>query len=300
MQTDELYTILNDQFQRELSGYIGEKSMDYYYQLLDLAAFPVLHGLRIKTGRKYFQIDTLVLFPQFILIIETKNLTGVVHYQLETGLMYREKLDGRLERFQDPMMQASVQRHHLHNFLQVHNIAPIPIHTLTVFSNPNVILKHPGHEVIPDLLLAQNLLKRVPELRKQYQNEHFSYGELEQIARMLVAAHEPNEKRLVDKFDIHASQVRKGVWCPRCKRNMMDRIERNWLCGTCGLKDPNAHMTAIHEYCTIFGPEFTNLEMREFLRINSKDVMRRLLVGGPFTKIGKSKGAKYMYESGRK
>ncbi|MUV38569.1 hypothetical protein JNUCC1_02423 [Lentibacillus sp. JNUCC-1] len=292
--SDPLHATLNDKLQRERSGFFGERSLDYYYNLLELEAFPVLHGLELHSGTHRFQIDTLILLPNFFPIIEVKNHTGVVHYQSETGILHRENDNGKPQRFNDPVLQASIQRHHLANFLRKANIPPIPIHPLSVFSNPNVILNSTDPNSTPDLILAQNLLKRMPLLKKHYQQNYFTITELEDIARLLVKSHQPKNERIVDKYNISLSQIRKGIWCTNCKQAMMVREKRSCHCRRCGATDPRAHIRALHEYKLLFGPTISNQEAREFLQIESPSMMKHLLTKENYDTIGKYKGRRYI------
>lgn len=62
------------------AGYNGEKALDFTLGFLPEAPYIILHNLRIHDGSGFFQIDTLILSPQFILITEVKNISGTVTY----------------------------------------------------------------------------------------------------------------------------------------------------------------------------------------------------------------------------
>ena len=61
-----------------LAGYHGEQSINYYLNFLPPENYLIMHDLRLKSPRSdtYFQIDTLILHPAFLLIIEVKNFAG--------------------------------------------------------------------------------------------------------------------------------------------------------------------------------------------------------------------------------
>ncbi|WP_194840803.1 nuclease-related domain-containing protein [Filobacillus milosensis] len=280
---------LNDLLVREASGYEGEQSLDYYYGLLDLKEFPILHGLRLNNGDQFFQMDTLILFPNFFLIIEVKNYSGLIRYDVDSGLLTREKKDGVIERFDDPVAQARVQRHQLLKYLLSIHYPQVPIHTLTVFSNPKGILQIEGKT--NDLILSQRLLKRIPELRKYYKKNYLSISELESLGKTLAQHHKPYNRKIIERFNIDRVMIRNGVWCTKCKKRMMVREARSWHCKPCNHSDPNAHIQALIEYREIFGDTITNKEATEFLGSPSRHVTKRLL--SHLKSYGTTKGTVY-------
>lgn len=290
-QSDSLYPKLQDIFSREESGYFGEKSLDYYYDLLNLEPFPILHGLRLPNENKFFQIDTLILFPNVFLLIEVKNYSGIINYQLEKNLLIRQKENGQLERFGDPVVQVNIQRHHLMNLLKEMNVT-IPLHPLVVFSNPNAILQVPNY--VNNLIVAQSLLKKIPEIKKSYSNNHLIHSQLIEIANKLLEKHSPDKTNVIEKYKIEHHQIRNGVWCTNCRKEMMDWQSKNWVCAKCGHRDQNAYIEALKEYKILFGNKINNKLARHFLRLNCPDVTKRLLKKAKLKKLGNYRYTQYI------
>ena len=61
------------------SGYRGELALDYYLHRFNRSENFLLHSLRLQ-HKQNFQIDTVILHPNFILLIEVKNLSGKVNF----------------------------------------------------------------------------------------------------------------------------------------------------------------------------------------------------------------------------
>ncbi|TCT26443.1 nuclease-like protein [Melghiribacillus thermohalophilus] len=289
---DSIYPVLKNIKHRLESGYAGEKSLDYFYEILDLQPFPILHNLRLKNNDKYFQIDTLILFNNFFLIIEVKNYSGIIRYNPDSSLLVREGDNGKLERFSDPFIQAQIQRNHLASFLRKHNLPAIPIHTLIVFSHQAAILEFSRH--IPDMIVSQKLLDRVPELRKQYGSKIYSNQQLVTIGKLLAGASEPQKDRVIDIYSISHNRIKNGVWCTGCRNEMMVRERRNWLCPICFHRDRKAHIPALQDYKWIFGPEITNEKARTFLGVPSRWIIKNLLKRSGLTQIGVKSKTKYI------
>jgi hypothetical protein len=75
---EEIQNALN----KYVSGYREEQSLDYFYRYLPATNLSFLHGIRILHQYYYFQMDTLIITPKFLLIIESKNIAG--HLQFES------------------------------------------------------------------------------------------------------------------------------------------------------------------------------------------------------------------------
>lgn len=59
-----------------MAGYRGEQSLDYYLGFL--TNYFILHDLRLPDRDHHFQLDTLLISPYFILILEVKNISGTL------------------------------------------------------------------------------------------------------------------------------------------------------------------------------------------------------------------------------
>ncbi len=110
---------ITTRFKQEAAGASGEASLDYYLRFLN-SNLPLLHGLRVCDTSFNFQIDTLILFPSFILLIEIKNYAGNLVFHPSSGLLTRE-LSGVMERFSDPTVQVNLQKLQFAQFLAENN-----------------------------------------------------------------------------------------------------------------------------------------------------------------------------------
>ncbi|WP_318506813.1 nuclease-related domain-containing protein [Bacillus sp. T3] len=67
-------SILEELRRNFMSGYNGEKQIDYYLKNLKKENCFIFAGIRLELDGQAFQIDTLIVTPFFILIIESKNI----------------------------------------------------------------------------------------------------------------------------------------------------------------------------------------------------------------------------------
>ncbi|HZG72957.1 MAG TPA: nuclease-related domain-containing protein [Chondromyces sp.] len=59
-------------------GYRGEQAIDYPLSFLSEDKYFILHDVRLLGGHHYFQLDTLILSEYFIVILEVKNISGIL------------------------------------------------------------------------------------------------------------------------------------------------------------------------------------------------------------------------------
>lgn len=77
------YQQISEELGRRQAGYQGEIALDYYLRLLPINKYLILHDLNLPDGDYNCQIDTLLLTPEFALIIEVKNMTGKLIFDTE-------------------------------------------------------------------------------------------------------------------------------------------------------------------------------------------------------------------------
>ncbi|WP_173917877.1 nuclease-related domain-containing protein [Halobacillus sp. Marseille-Q1614] len=99
------YPFIQSTYSRNLAGYEGEKSIDYYLDLLPEEDYLILKDLRIKGEKHYFQMDTILLTCKYILILEVKNFAGSLNLNRNTHQMIRT-YNGVEEAFPDPILQV--------------------------------------------------------------------------------------------------------------------------------------------------------------------------------------------------
>ncbi|WP_079710797.1 nuclease-related domain-containing protein [Paraliobacillus ryukyuensis] len=266
---------LHDLLGKELAGYYGETSLQYYFQLLHLPTSILLYGLRLPGEHNAFQIDALLLTPTVIFIIEAKNIKGIVTFN-EAGQLIRS-LDGIKETYAHPLLQANEQRLHLKKFLVSHNFNDIAVHPIVCFTHSNVILDFEHQQT--DVLTSEQLPNRIRELTNQYKMKKLDRRQLQTVARVLQAHHTDFRGKIIEKYNIPKRHIRKGVWCPSCKRDTMQRYKRTWICPSCGSRDSYAHRQALTEYGLLFKTSIKNSEAREFLAVESSSVVKRMLTG---------------------
>lgn len=279
---------------RELTGLKGERTLDFPLSFLDPNKYRILHQLRLHDQQGYFQIDSLVLQQNFILILEVKNWFGTIVFGPNHQVKRIDDIE-KEEGFPNPVKQAKLQQHRLQRWIRAHYSLKLPIIYLVVIAKPSTLIERAStKDNIPNHVIYSNqLVFEINKLEKRFNDQYISIDELNLIAQKLKQAHVPKSNNVLKNFNIDQTQLIKGVACPRCKRTPMNRIYKKWLCNFCKNESTNAHIEAINDYLLLISNKVTNSQMREFLLIESPYVMKYLLKKASFNYSGNTKGRYY-------
>lgn len=283
---------------RITAGYKGEGALDYYLSFLDEKTYSILHNVRLSTKTYFFQIDTLLLTPSFILIIEVKNISGTILIDPVFRQLIRT-MNGTEEYFPHPEDQAYHQRLQLLNWFQHHKIAFPPIELLVVFTNQNCILKNssfPQNNQSSSIIRTTSLLSRIEQIKSKYSKEQLSKKEIRKIASLINKHHVSPTLDILPSYQIERKELIFGVQCPECTYFYMVRKQRKWYCPHCGTISIHAHQQALQDYALIIGPLISNKDIREFLCISSTSIARKIMQSSNTPSIGTTKDRQYQLE----
>jgi len=135
------YDYFQEMLRRTRAGYAGEKRVDQEWQEIHLQqAYYLLHDVEFEAeGGSIYQIDTLLMSQNFILIVEIKNIAGRVDFMADNHQFIRVTSDGRVDGFRNPFDQVKRHARFLHRLFQMCGLH-IPIEYLVVSANPNMIM----------------------------------------------------------------------------------------------------------------------------------------------------------------
>jgi len=264
---------------KRASGYFGEKSLSYYMDFLDSKTTAILHGLRLPYKNHFFQMDTLILFTSFSLVIETKNWAGAIHVQ-ETGEIIRTYNDLETA-FPCPVQQVKHQCWQLTEWAKINKVTMPPIHYVAVFTNQKMIIQESKH-LSPLLIRSSYLLDHIRKLESSSNKTTVTallIIDLIKLATFLKHSHQDLDlqESSIGKYNLKRGDIYQGVQCPKCQQFSMNRLKRTWECPSCGMTSQTAHVQAIKEYVLLFGRFATSTEIREFLKVEEFGVVRRIL-----------------------
>ncbi|WP_420720465.1 nuclease-related domain-containing protein [Rossellomorea vietnamensis] len=260
------------------AGYHGELSLDYYLNRLPEKEYLILHDLRLFIQSAFFQIDTLILHRNFILILEVKNIAGEIYIDTTYNQMIRN-LNGKIEVFQDPILQSHRQKKDLESWLVERNYPSIPVENIVVFTNPHSHIKNSSqdHSVYQKVIRSAKLPFQIESYFQSHQNPSLSPQQVTKLTKAFLKHHIPQSYNLLKQFNISQSFILHGVYCVQCQSGSMERISGTWRCGRCLSVQKDAHTHALRDYAFLINTFITNKQTREFLKLESTSTARKLL-----------------------
>lgn len=282
-----------DQANRE-AGFHGEQTADFFLNPLPADDYHVVNGLRLIIDHSPFQMDTLLITPNYSLIIEVKNLSGKIIYDAANDQFIQMK-DGVEKRIRNPMAQVYRQRFLLGKWFHQHNFPPAPMECLVVNSNQNTIFKMEpeNHDIFKGIIHAESLMKRIHNIHAGRKKVFRAIVEMKEVTKKLEASNTPLHVDLLKEYDISYNELIKGVRCPGCRRFPMVRGYGTWYCKSCQTRSKTAHEQAFDDYFLLVKPSITNRECRDFLLISSRHTAKRLLESQNLNSSGKYKKRNY-------
>ncbi|MFP5112541.1 nuclease-related domain-containing protein [Bacillaceae bacterium C204] len=280
------------------AGYRGEESLDYYLSRLPDKKYMIFHDLNLPFGKYNCQIDTLLLTKNLALILEIKNMTGTLKFDLENGQFF-QTLDEHNKGYTDPIAQAEMHKDCIKEFLSTYNFPSLSVDYLVVVSNPYSILSFiGGHpEVKQRVCKSHNLLKKISMFEKMYTNEILSEKELRKLSKFLVKKNTPPTIHILERYGIKKIELLTGFHCPLCEYLPIIRKKRKWYCPACCTFTSDTLPDSLLDYFLLFDSRITNLEFRNFAHIKSVDAAGRHLRSAGLTSSGEKKNRSYSPET---
>jgi ribosomal protein L37AE/L43A len=276
---------------RYWAGYHGECKVDRYLSTINSKDFLILNDLHIPIGDTSIQIDTLLIFQSFILVLEVKNISGLLNIGGEFDQFSRTTHNGNVEGFTNPVLQAERYCYHLSQWLQDKKFPVLPIDYLVVFTNENSVLNslpHSNH-INSKITRVEGLIPKISTLRKRYSQPILNEKEIKRISKQLIKAH--INFPIISKIE---DTIITGVQCKACRKFEMKRKRGSWFCEKCNVYEKNAHEQAINDYFLLVSSSINNSQAREFLHLHSSKITQNLLSSMNLATVGKNKGKIYL------
>jgi hypothetical protein len=274
----KLSTIQGD-YNKRVAGYWGEKRLDEIIDGIPDLPFIILRDLCLTIKGVHFQIDTLLLSPFFILIIESKNISGNLLFDTSYNQLIRTNQENKEEAFEDPILQAQNQKRNLSNWFKEQKISQLPIETLVAMSNSSAVIRSTsGNEILSKYVVpVKKIPHRLEQLLVSYKKKLTTERKIMNMAHLLIEHHQPVEINLLKKYGISTNEILSGVLCPKCSSIPMDYQKGKWICRSCCTESKDAHFQAVDDYLLLVKNTITNKEFRDFIRVPSMKLASKLL-----------------------
>ena len=276
------------------AGLAGEKEVCYYLSFLPPRQFFIIHNVRLRDSHSYFQIDYLILHPKVIFILEVKNFKGPYLIN-ELRQFVPDSTSKKQDFFFDPINQAERQAFQLKNWLQEHRIPNFPIVPLVVLGPSTVLSQNLSSDPksLNMVFTYTTVIPAIQSIAESHSKVIVKTDQLFKIAKLIADSNTPVRPNLLEKYSIAYSDLIKGIRCPSCGSFSISRYRGRWLCLKCHHKGKSEHISALNDYYLLVKDTITNREVRDFLRIESNEVVKYLMRKAGYELNGKNFGSYY-------
>ncbi|WP_252501971.1 nuclease-related domain-containing protein [Sporosarcina sp. Marseille-Q4943] len=267
----------------EFDAHIAEFQPDYPHA--------ILHDLYLRQDGAYFQIDSLVITPSSITVVEVKNHKDKTVIKANPTQFIRVFQNGDRKPMRNPYIEIDRKIHFLKNWLNIRGIQ-IPIDGLLIFAHTNELsIEHPSPE-----MKTIFTYEAPAHFRSLPMNEHILDGHaIHNLATAMLEHHKDyNPFPLADLYAIAPEDITPGVICPSCDRPGMRWGREKWNCPSCGHAGKTEHQQTVQDWFMLIKPQMTNREFRYFTQLNNRNVARSLLAKSGLQLIGERKAAHYV------
>ncbi|KON86408.1 hypothetical protein AF332_05955 [Sporosarcina globispora] len=289
---------IEEDYAKQKAGYKGEKSLEYHLSYLPEKDYYIFHDLRLSASKHYFQIDILILTPFFISILEVKNISGSLYFNPAFTQLVRT-IEDKEEGFPDPIQQVKRQAYHLKSWIEEQKFPVLPIEPLVVIGNERSVIKFdPRDKTSPQLVIPSSEIPyKINYFKNKYKTEAHSTGQLKKLINKLKNSHTPLLTEILQRYHIGPAELKQGVQCQKCFSYPMIRIHGRWICSACKHLSKDAHIQSLQEYSLLINQSISNSHAKEYLGIESRDSVKRLLQSISGKKAGAKRGTKYLLDS---
>jgi len=142
--------VLKEQFNIKRAGNKGEKTVRKALNKLG-NDYRVFHNVKIKENKRKTEIDSIVVGPNGVFVIEVKNQRGLIKGNDESEFFTQTKTSNSSDtlyenQFKNPVKQLSRHIYFLSNHLKTDHLNPW-IESCLVFSNPEAVVKVSSNKV---------------------------------------------------------------------------------------------------------------------------------------------------------
>lgn len=286
----DMYRIEEDLRIRK-AGYGGEQHLDKH-MLEFKPPYPhaILHDVCLKQNGVYFQMDSILITPAFLLIIEVKNFAGKIIVKSNPTQFIQVSPTGERKVLKNPIAELDRKQIFLTQWLLQRKIE-LPISGIVAFAYTNELV----FENVPETKLT--FTNELPSYLYSLpiQKEVISKAAIRKLATEIRNNHqEYNPFPLTKLMNIPSTDILPGVICPACNARGMQWKQRKWSCQKCKHTGSNYHVTALTDWIYLIDNRITNKEFRNFTLLNDRHVTKRFLAGSGLKHVGKGKGSFYI------
>jgi DNA-directed RNA polymerase subunit RPC12/RpoP len=270
-------------YQSLMKGYEGEVAFDAYTESLSSEGI-ILNDLLFNVHNNILQIDSLIITPDKIHLLEIKNYEGDYYYKSDQIFTMSDT------EIINPLHQLNRSKYLFSQLLQSLRIKAQVIASV-VFVNPHFMLYQAPIEqpyIFPTQI--KPYLKEISSKSNHLNETHWKLAEK-------LRTHHITESQFSRLPEYNFEKLKKGITCRRCNSFSLKIDERYCVCKECGFKElvSEAVVRNVEEYAILFPDKKITVDtIYEWCKIvPAKKRISRILAKN-FRKVGEYRWTYYV------
>ena len=237
---------LKDCLYRVSAGYSGECNVDSYIERTQIPHLTkIFTDLHLRISPTFtFQIDTLIITERYVLIVEVKNLKDTVRFVQNPPHLEQIFETGAEAILDCPIHQIESNKSNLNEWFRLRGIH-LKTLGLLVLANSKTRVKDapPNFPIIYKKQIPFYLQKLQPA------EKVLSIEQIHDLAREIHAEQQHfNPFPLCAYYDIDHRELKTGLLCRYCDRQLRRKNREKWFCESCGKNTFNPYNDGINDW----------------------------------------------------
>ena len=283
------FSFYKDMYMSQRKGYNGEVYVDQTWNEMNIPTpYYLFHSHEsINHAGNSHQIDTVMLTPHFIWLVEIKDIGGRLDIDEAKHQMIRTSQKGLIDSFKNPLNQVKRHAEWIKRKLRALQMnLPVEIAVIIVSDHTIIGLIPKGAPIFH----ASGIQTELDKLFDKHRERIVSQGQIEKLKTELMNMRQRKDWKA--KADVR--KLRKGVLCKECDyRSSMVFEHGSFRCVKCGDRSKSAYLEALLDYRYLWGEWISNRELREFLGVESRYAVIRLIKDLNLEQQGTYRNRKY-------
>lgn len=261
------YEYINKKYHQLQAGFAGELYVD---RLLHEISYPqgirVLKDVSLEVNPHFqIQIDTLIISPNQIFLLEIKNYAGTVHFDELSGKTTKISYQGDVDKYDCIIHQLDRTTFGFQTWLQKQGISTSILPILVMANSQTDIPVFPETVSLKYAKQLPRFIRGLLSEEKQSLQSQFASIAHTIESKQIKWPHIPACQR----YEISPSELKKGVLCSTCHVPMARYRGHSWFCQVCRKKDPSALGKSIEDWFLLIDSTISNKQLRAFLKLKS-------------------------------
>lgn len=289
-RNNKQFTNFEEDLRKRKAGFGGEMNFDKHItEYRPPYPHGFLHDVCLKHNGIYFQMDSILIRPDRIVIFEIKNLGGKLTVKANPTQFIQDN-NGVRKVIQSPIIELERKKIFMEGWLKERGVA-IPIIGMIglAYTNELFIEGETGTSIAFTHELPITLYN------SPVAQELFNKHQISKIANDIKNAHqEYNPFPLSKTMQIVSEEIMPGVICPNCNYRGMKWTQRKWNCAKCSFNETDCHIPLLDDWFYLIDNKINNRQFRAFSYIEDRSIAKRLLKKSHLTMVGQRSSSFYI------